>query len=62
MGNDETVWKYFNEELGIHTIEEAIKYFNNFSLNIGTLGCRFTQEAIIANREQYRREVLGEVW
>ncbi|WP_195251823.1 hypothetical protein [Romboutsia sp. 1001713B170207_170306_H8] len=39
MRNEEAVWKYFNEELGIHTIEEVIEFDKKLVLDVGILGC-----------------------
>ena len=60
MGNNETVWKYLNEEMEIFTMEEVIEAKKKIVLDIGLLGCRLTPEEIQANTERYRREVLGE--
>ena len=49
MKNNETAWKYLNEELGIYTIEEAIEFNKKLILNIGILGC--TKEEIDNLRE-----------
>lgn len=37
--HEEAVWKYFNEELGIHTIEEVVEFDKKLVLDIGILGC-----------------------
>lgn len=39
MGTNDAVWKYFNEELGIYTIEEVVQFDKNLVLDIGILGC-----------------------
>lgn len=39
MGKNESVWKYFNEELGIYTIEEVVEFDKKLVLDIGILGC-----------------------
>lgn len=50
MKDEDTVWKYFNEELGIYTIEEAIELDKKLVLDIGILGC---------SREEIERLMKG---
>lgn len=38
-------WEYFNK-LGLYTVEDLIEFDKKLVLNIGTLGCKFTEEQI----------------
>lgn len=52
-------WEILNE-IGIYTIEQLHEANEKLVLDIGLLGCRLTPEEMQANKERYRREVLGE--
>lgn len=38
-------WEYLNK-LGLYTVEDVIEFDKKLVLDIGTLGCRFTEEEI----------------